>query len=162
MCNLCAQVHVLPRPGTAAAPRAVSEASPMFAFHHLNTFETSNGDIVLDTLASSNTDFDTGLSGTLGYSTEGSTRSGIHDAGDNLTTLRRLVLRRGAKRADEHEFRAVCPALRNRALEMPSQLPADVVAQPHSTMFFLVRFAHTRLRWCSHQDANIVSTQLLG
>ena len=147
----CAQVHVLPRPGTAASPRAVYEASPMFAFHHLNAFETSNGDIVLDTLASSNTDFDTGGSGTLSYSAEDSTESGFHGSDDSLTTLRRLVLRRGAKRADEHQFRAVCPALRNRALEMPSHLPADVVARPHTTMFFLVRYARIRLRCRSHQ-----------
>ena len=130
---------MLPRPGTAAAPRAVYNASPMFAFHHLNAFETSNGDIVLDTLVSANTGSDTGLSVTLGYSTQGSTLNGIHDSGDNLTTLRRLVLRRGAKRAVEHDFCGVCPALRNRALEMPSQLPANMVARPHSTMFFLVR-----------------------
>lgn len=123
------QVHCIPRPGKAGVPRPVYETPTKFCFHHVNAFEAPGGAIVVDTIGRDDIDFGGGL--------RDFTAQQYHDP-TVATTLRRIVCRGNDKRATEHDLRQV-PALRNRGLEFPAQMPADVTARPHDAIFLGVR-----------------------
>ena len=127
--TLHAQAHCFPRPGKQGTRVTVYDTPNKFCFHHVNAFEAPDGAIVIDTVGRNDIDFG---AGTSLFSVESYSDPAA------VTTLRRIVCRGGEARATEHDLRQV-PALRNRSVEFPAQMPADVVARPHNAIFLRVR-----------------------
>lgn len=116
------RVHLIPRPGSAAAAastvRRTFETAPFFSFHHANAFEArlpSGGPaLVLDTVANHDgidfsTNFETGIK--------------FYDDNEGRGTLTRLVLDLQSGTVAQHR-------LMDRSCEFPSVAPA-ATGQPH-------------------------------
>ena len=122
------QVHCIPRPGRRRVRYRVHACPAMFAFHHVNAFETTAGAVVVDTLARDTITFGGNLRDFL---------SATYATARTKTTLRRLVCRRGERQACVHDLRQV-PAL-DRVLEFATPLPPARVGRPHHVLFSAVR-----------------------
>jgi hypothetical protein len=109
------RVHLVPRPGSAAAQsvsdptllRRTFDAPPFFSFHHANAYE-AGGNLVIDTVANHD-GVDLGASFDSG--------PGYYDDNVGRGTLTRLVLDLGSGAAHLHR-------LMHRACEFPSVAPA--------------------------------------
>jgi len=142
------KIHVIPRPGSTApgapavatAPRVYTTPSPFFSFHHVNAFESSDGKIVVDTVALlDGMDFSANLEIGAGYYSD--------DVGRG--TLTRLVVTPWDGKVEQH-------ALMDRACEFPCVAPA-VAGKAHTHAYLVGARMDDKDQWGAPQVVSKVT-----